>query len=179
MNIEQSEAELKDYPDKLLIQYIKFGFTLSLIAPDKLNNTQIYNHYSATQFPEEVERYLNMKTEHGAMLGPINQVNSSAFHCSLLLSRPKDRNKNRIILNLSHPYGASVNDHVSNDAFDKNKFTLKFPTIDSIVNLIKALKHSDPVLYKIDVARAFCNLSVNSVDAVKLYIMEGPILPRP
>ena len=157
MNIEKWEAELKDNPDKLLIQYIKFGFPLSLVAPDKLNNTQIYNHYLASQFLDEVERCLNTETECSAMLGPINQVNLRAFHCSPLLSRPKDGNKYRIILNLSHPYGASVKDHVIREAFDKNKFTLKFPTIDSIVNSIKALKHSDPVLYKIDVARPFHN----------------------
>ena len=87
---------------------------------------------------------------------------------ALLFCRPKDGSKRRIILNLSHPHGASVNDHVSKDAFDNNKFTLKFPTIDSIVNSVKTFTDLDPVLYKIDVARAFHNLQVDPVDAVKL-----------
>ena len=130
---------------------------MSLVAPEKLNNTRIANHYSTTQFPDEVQRYLYTETECGAMLGLIDQVNLSVFPCSFLLSRPKDGNKCRITLKLSHPNG--------ND----NNFTLKFPTIDSIVNSIKAL-HSDPRIYKIDIARAFQNLRVNPVDAVKLGI---------
>ena len=133
--------------------------SLSLLAPDKLSNIQISNHYSATHFPDNFERYLNTETECGAMLDPINQVKSSTFHCSPLLSRPKDGNECRIILNLSYPYGASVNDHMSKEAVDKNKITLKFPTIDGIVNSIKFLKHSEPALYKTDVARPFHNLS--------------------
>ena len=161
LNIEQWELELKDYPDTLLIEYLKFGFPLSLVALNEFNNTHIINHFSATQHPEEVERYLHTETERGAMLGPINQVDSNAFHCSPLLSRPKDGNKRRIILNLSYPHGASVNDHVQKKAFDKNNFTLR---------KLKELKHVDPLLYKIDVARAFRNLRVNPADAVKLGI---------
>ena len=111
-----------------------------------------------------------METERGSLLGRISQVDLCVFHCSPLLSHPKDGSKHRIILNLSHSYGASVNHHVSKEAFDNSKFTLKFPTIESIVNSIKVFKHSDPVLYKIDVARSICNLRVDPVDAVKLGI---------
>ena len=113
---------------------------------------------------------MQAEAECGAMLGPISQVNSSAFHCSPLLSHPKDGSKRRIILNLSHPHGASVNDNVSKEAFNNNKFTLKFPTIDSIINSVKTFSDLDRVLYKIDVARAFHNLRVDLVDAVKLGI---------
>ena len=83
-----------------------------------------------------------------------------------LLSRPKDNDKKRIILNLSHPYGNSVNDNVPRDKFDGHIFTLKFPSVDDIVNKIVSLKDQDPVLYKIDVARTFRNIRVDSVDTV-------------
>ena len=87
-----------------------------------------------------------------------------------MLSCPKDNDKKRIILNLSHPYGNSVNDNVSRDKFDGQKFTLKFPPIDDIAGKIVDLKDQDPVLYKADVARAFRNIRVDPVDTVKLGI---------
>ena len=58
---------------------------------------------------------------------------------------------------------------MSKEAFDGNRFTIKLTTIDDIVNFIQAFKHLDPVLYKIDIARAFHNLRVDPVD-VKLGI---------
>ena len=78
--------------------------------------------------------------------------------------------KRRIILNLSHPYGNSVNDRVPRDKFDGKDFTLRFPSVDTIVEKIPALNDCDSLLYKIDVARAFRNIKIDLVDAVKLGI---------
>ena len=89
-----------------------------------------------------------------------------------LLSRPKDENKRWVILNLSHPYGASLNDAVTKNEFDGHPFTLRFPSIDNIAD---AIRHdvTDPVLFKIDVAQAFSNLRVDLVDATKFGIQWG------
>ena len=91
------------------------------------------------------------------------------YHCSPLLTRPKDVDKRRIILNLSHPYGQSVNDHVDKDKFDSATFSLKFP---SIVNITQDIIDSkgDVVLFKVDVAHAFRNLRVDPADTLKLGI---------
>ena len=50
-----------------------------------------------------------------------------------------------------------MNDHVDKDKFDSAAFSLKFPTIDDITQDIIDSK-GDVVLFKVDVARAFCNL---------------------
>ena len=168
LNLDKWEEILVDYPDKMLLQYLKFGFPLSLTHPDQLHNIQIKNHYSANQYPVAIQEYLHKETHLGAILGPTPYVESAHFHCSPLLTRPKDLHKRRVILNLSHPYGASVNDQVSKLHFDKRKFTLRFPGIDDIVQ--KILETDDPLIYKIDVARAFRNLRVDPVDAVKFGI---------
>ena len=42
--------------------------------------------------------------------------------------------------------------------------------MDTIVDKITALNDYDPLLYKIDVARAFRNIKIDPVDAVKLGI---------
>ena len=169
LNIGEWERELRDYHDPFLLQYLKFGFPLSLVHPQDLSNITVSNHHSANQFPDAIQEYLQKECSLGAMLGPLDQVDSEHFHCSPILTRPKDKNKRRVILNLSHPYGKSVNDHVAKNHFDGHEFTLRFPTIDDIVQTILSVEN-DPVLYKIDVARAFRNLKVDPVDALKLGI---------
>ena len=165
LNINEWERELRDYHDPLLLQYLKFGFPLSLLHSHELSNNTVSNHHSANQFPNAIGEYLENEYALGAMLGPLDQVDSQHFHCSPLLTRPKDRDKRRVILNLSHPYGTSV---IKNH-FDGHEFTLRFPTIDDIVQAILNVKN-DPVVYKIDVARAFRNLKVDLVDALKFGI---------
>ena len=155
LNLDKWEQILHSYPDKMLLQYLKFGFPLSLTSPDHLHNTQVKNHYSANQYPAAIQEYLQKETQLGAILGPTPCVDSKYFHCSPLLTRPKDLHKRRVILNLSHPHGDAVNDQVSKSHFDNRKFTLRFPSIDDIVQ--KILEMDDPLIYKIDVARAFRN----------------------
>ena len=145
LNIEEWEKELRDYPDKMLIEYLKFGFPLSLSDPDSLHNVNITNHHSALQYPAAVDGYLRKETALGAIVGPVSNIDSNVYHCSPLLSRPKDHDKRRIILNLSHPYGSSLNERVPRDKFDGQKFTLKFPSVDDIVDRIVSFKGQDPV----------------------------------
>ena len=85
------------------------------------------------------------------------------------MTRPKDLDKCRAILDLSHPQGLSLNDQVDKLAFDTSKFLLKFPSTDDIVQEI--CDHGDNVtIAKIDVARAFHNLHLDPADDVKLGI---------
>ena len=49
LNVEVWEHHLRDYADKCLLQYIKFGYPLSLNYPHELCNQEITNHYSACQ----------------------------------------------------------------------------------------------------------------------------------
>ena len=169
LNVEAWERHLRDYSDKRIIQYIKFSFPLPLIDPHELNNTKVTNHFPACQYPKQVQEYTDKEIELGALLGPVDNVNDNQFHCSPLLTRPKDINKRRVILNLSHPYGHSVNSHVDANRFDASPFILKFPTVDDIADdIIKSTE--DTVLFKVDVARAFRNLRVDPADSLKLGI---------
>ena len=132
LNVQAWEHYLCDYADKRLLQYILFGFPLSLINSYELCNKEAINHFSAIQYPDHVLEYLNKEKALGALLGPVNHPIHDQYHCSPLLTRPKDINKRHVILNLSHPHGHSVNDHVDKDKFDSVTFALKFPSIDNI-----------------------------------------------
>ena len=171
LNIGAWETYLRDYPDPLLIEYLKFGFPMSILKNNVLNTTTVVNHHSATQFTQEVDEYFRKELDQRAILGPVSEVRSDMFHCSPLLTRPKDVVKRRVIVNLSHPDGGSVNEFVDKFKFDHRPFTLKLISIDDIVKEILDLH--DPMLFKIDVARAFRNLRVDPVDVMKLGMSWG------
>ena len=169
LNVEAWESHLQDYSDKRILQYIKFGFTLSLIGANELSNKEVTNHFSARQYPKEVQKYIDKEISFGALLGPVNNVSHKQYHCSPLMTRPKGNGSRRVILDLSYPRSHSVNSHVDKSKFDKGEFVLKFPNIDHITGDI--VNCTDKcVLFKIDVARAFRNLRVDPADSLKLGI---------
>ena len=173
LNIEAWKRYLHNYPDQKLVQYLQYGFPLSIKCHDNLRNQNVRNHYSALQFPHAVEQYLSKELSEGAIIGPISQFGKNPghehIHFSPLLTRPKDRDKRGIILDLSFPKGSSLNDQVDRNRFDMSDFCLKFPSTDDIANEICRLG-DDVTLAKIDVARAFRNLRVDPADAIKLGI---------
>ena len=141
---------------------------MSLVDPSNLHNVQVANHPSALAYLKAVDHYLSKEVCFGAILGPSDYMEFDHSHRSPLLTRPKDTNKRQVILNLSYPYGASVNDSVRKSHFDGMRFTLKFPSVDDIIQDI--LEIDDPVVFKADMARAFRNLRVDLVDTVKFGI---------
>ena len=50
LNIGAWKRYLHDYPDQRLLQYLQYGFPLSIKNPNVLNNQNVKNHYSALQF---------------------------------------------------------------------------------------------------------------------------------
>ena len=161
------ETYLQGYPDNRLIQYVRFGFPLSIHKRSELHNIEVNNHYSAVQYPHDIKKYIDKEIELGAMLGPVEVVKHPEFHCSPVMSRPKEGDTRRVILDLSYPKGNSLNDHVSKDRFDGNLFALKLPSIDTFTQEI-INTDDDPVLFKVDIARAFRNLPVDPADSFKL-----------
>ena len=122
LNIHKWEKYLANYPFPKFLQYLKFGFPLSIANPDSITNNTVTNHFSALQYPKQVTEYLTNEKTKGAILGPVNAINTKHYHCSPLLTQPKDSDKRRVILNLSYPYRASLNDTVNKNRFDGTKF---------------------------------------------------------
>ena len=117
-------------------------------------------------------RYFETEYEHGALLGPVPIVTHSQYHCSPLMSQPKDGSRRRIILDLSYPKGNSLNYHVNRQQFDNCNFCLRFLTIDNIVESVRNTGDF-PMVFKVDVTRAFCNLRVDPADGLKFGIRWG------
>ena len=118
LNIPAWGRLLVNSPNTRLLDYLKFGFPLSILNHESLDNRDIVNHFSALQHPKAVTDYLHKEVNLGAILGPFDAIPYHKFHCSPLLTRPKDLDKRRVILNLSYPNTNSVNDKVTRNLFD-------------------------------------------------------------
>ena len=148
---------------------MEYSFPLSISDSESLSGLNITNHFSAKQHRQAVFSYLVKEKQFGAIMGPIDEPHCYAIHCSPLLTRSKDIDKRRVILDLSYPKGASLNDQVDRKLFDSSAFSLRLPTVDDVVKEIS--RHGDDVtLAKIDIARAFRNLRMDPADAMKLGI---------
>jgi hypothetical protein len=139
----------------------------------RFNPLETVNHASAIKFPDQVQKYINDELSHGA-LKKVDVKDFAFIHRPPLMSRPKDVDNRRIILDLSWPKspGASVNACVPDNRYLNTEFVLKLPTVDTICRIINAFE-VPVMLYKIDLARAFRQIPIDPLDVAYLGICWG------
>ena len=94
------------------------------------------------------------------MLGPLSRADAAGAHLSRFGVIPKRHQpgKWRLILDLSHPPGQSVNDGIA-----KELSSLKYVTVDDAAQIIMQMGPGTK-LAKIDIAHAFRNIPVHPCD---------------
>ena len=69
-NLQLFDAFLLDYKDREVIEWLRYGFTIS--RHDDINDPTLAerNHKGATMYPEAISEYINTETQLGATIGP-------------------------------------------------------------------------------------------------------------
>ena len=165
---EYLEKQMVDYHDKVVLDYIKFGFPLGIKQWSQIISNTSENHASAKAYPDEVSAFIHDELAFDALLGPFEQKPHPLFTWSPLMTRPKGSGQ-RIILDLSYGEG-SVNKATDRDLFDGKPFKLKLPSLDGLLPILEELG-ADAHLWKIDISQAFRNVRIDSQDAIHLGIM--------
>ena len=126
---------------------------------------KIENHRSAMDHPDQIKAYNDEEVELGAIVGPFESSPTPNLHFPLM-SRPKPNSEvRRVIVDLSWPKNASINDGVDKHGYLNSDFTLTFPTIDHLTAELKCIgKGANIYTYKVDVSRAFCHLKMDHFD---------------
>jgi hypothetical protein len=140
-NIDRFQELAEGYHDKQQFELLRFGFPLDIT--EKFNPVkETANHTSAVKFPDDVKKFIDTEIRHGALVGPIVNGKYDNIHISPLMSRPKEGDARRIIVDLSWPKkeGASVNGGVPENKYLDCDFILKLPTIDHICEIINAFE---------------------------------------
>ena len=104
--------------------------------------------------------YLKKESQHKAILGPF-KANPFIYGIKIspLNTVPKgDCCERQVILDLSFPKGASINEFISKEFYLDEKIDLVYPRVDDFIELIKQ-KGQGCLLYKTDLRRAYRQLS--------------------
>ena len=83
-----------------MVNLMQYGFPLGITDRETLHRTEISNQSTALEFPEDVEKDMQKEIGEKALLGPFPAPLHREYHVSPLLSRPKENNQCRIIVDL-------------------------------------------------------------------------------
>ena len=115
---------------------------------------------SAVELPEHVDAYLQEELKFEAILGPFKQHPIDDTHFSPFMTREKSGSeKRRVIIDLSWPKEASVNDGIHKDSYLATDFCLTFPTVDHITQEFGKECH----IYKVDVSHVFHHVKLDPI----------------
>ena len=163
LNVPEWKNLFANYWDQQLIHLVEFGFPLDFNRSSKLCHDD-KNHSSTTDFPADVQTYLEEEIKHGAIMGPYSVNPIPNAHVSPFMTREKSNAPNRrVIIDLSWPKNTSVNAGVDKNSYLGSEFSLTFPTIDDITKELVKIGPGCHV-YKIDVSRAFRHLKIDPGD---------------
>ena len=163
LNVQVWQDCLEHYWDQQLIQLLKFGFPVGFNRECPLKH-KTENHKSAVEHPNQVRAYIAEEVELGAIVGPFESSPIPKLHFSPLTSRTKPNSDiRRVIVDLSWPKNASVNDGVDKHGYLNSDFALTFPTIDHLTAELARIGRGAHI-YKVDVSRAFRHLKMDPFD---------------
>lgn len=172
-NFVSLEKMLKNYQDKEIIDYLKYGWPIG--HDGSATDTRIpKNQEGALKNQEALNSYVQKEKAYHAVAGGYKQPPFAHSKISPLDTRKKrDSNELRVILNLSHPYtGGSVNQGISKTQYLGKQIELHYPSVDTLVQMIinkkKDLKlqgkNKKVLLFKKDLKRAYRWINVDFGD---------------
>ena len=115
---------------------------------------------SVVQNLRVVTEYLGQERQAGRVLGPVEEAARCSVHLSHfgVIPKPHQPGKWRLIVDLSHPHGSSINDGV-----DSALCSLSYASVDDAVELALEAGRG-ALLAKLDVQSAYRNVPVHPED---------------
>ena len=163
LNLDNWKQYLTEEDDPMLLQFLTYGWPVSATNPVELISTA-HNHPSAAAFGGDIEHYLETELGYGAILGPFREPPFPNYHCSPLMTRHKKGSPHRrVILDLSWPKGAALNDCIPDGEYMGEAYIFHLPTVDFMAKRLRELGPG-AYMYKTDLARAYRQLRVDPVD---------------
>ena len=166
-NVELWRNKLSDYGDKVVCEYIEFGWPINYVSdfPPRVPPT---NHASAIRFADKVDAYIWEEVGMGATMGPFssNPFSPSGPEpvFSPLQTVPKDKSepfgKRRVVMDLSYPDDThSVNAGIPKDKFLGVDYHLQYGSFDDFTKLVVE-EGVGCMVFKRELSRAFRQIYV-------------------
>lgn len=157
VNIKNFSIALTTHPNQELVAYLinglKHGFDIGFNKHSPLLSTHT-NLKSATDHTHDVTTAICKELVRGHTCGPFATMPIKNLHCSPLGSREKKDGTRRLIMDLSQPDSASVNNGIN-----KDDFSVEYSHFDDAINLVTQ-SPKNCLMSKIDIKHAFRILPV-------------------
>ena len=128
--IDAWRSYLQDYSDHNLVDFLAYGWPINCTMEAMLQPT-FHNHPSAQQFMQDIYFYIDTEMGFGALGGPYASQPFTYMQLSPLMTKPKkDSAHRRVIMDLSWPPMASVNDAIRGDWYVDGLMAIRLPTMD-------------------------------------------------
>lgn len=171
---QEWDRGLARHPDQQFCRYIvdgiRYGFRLGFNY-SQVHRSATRNMVSADQQPQVVQDYLATECAAGRILGPLSPEHVQGVHISRFGVIPKKTpGKWRLILDLSHPEGGSVNTGIA-----EQHCSLHYVSTEDAA---RAIAHKDRgcKLAKVDIQNAYRTVPVHPDDRRLLGMMwEGSL----
>ena len=158
---------LRGHPDREFVDYLLDGMSQGF----RIGFNRVFGHLksakrnmvSASAEPAVIEAYLAKERAAGRIVGPLvaeGVLATSYIHTSRfgVIPKPHQPGKWRLIVDLSHPKGHSVNDGV-----DPGLCSLTYASVDAAAAMVLAVGRG-AVLAKLDIASAYRIVPVHPDD---------------
>ena len=165
--LEAWKQKLEKHQDReyagYILKGIEYGFHIG-IEDTRVFTSAKQNMLSAKQNPQVVEEYITKEVEKGSILGPFPSEIAPKVHINRVGAIPKkyQPGKWRVITDLSHPEGHSIN-----DAIDPHLCSLSYITVDQVAEVALSLGKG-ALMAKIDIKSAYRLIPVHPVDRMWL-----------
>ena len=155
---------LASHPDqnfsRFILRGLAEGFHIGYASSSTVSQHATRNHPSSSTNRRVVSDYISHEVSAGRMVGPPLPPLRQRVHCSPVGLVPKGRNtgKWRMIVDLSHPAGRSVNDGLA-----RSSCSPCYPSVADAVQFIKMLGPGT-LLLKVDLRSAYRIVPVHPLD---------------
>ena len=169
LNCDTWEFLLNDYHDQEICNFLRFGWPSNFTAP-RIPTPTHRNHPSATAYSAEIDSFLVKELQKGALLGPFDKPPFFPWthNSPLMMAEKKDSLKRRVIIYLSFPHGASVNDGVAKNYFQGEPTSYVPPTVHDLASMI-IQRGPGSLIWKTDLECAYRQLRSDPLD----YLLMG------
>ena len=156
INIELFEKLLENHPNPFLVTYIvdglRNGFDIGFTG--EFSATFPKNLKSADQNKILIQQAINKEISRGHTAGPFPNPPFQNTHCSPIGAAPKKDGSVRLIMDLSQPFGSSINEDIS-----KDQFSYEYSRFDDATALVMEAGQGS-LLCKLDIKHAYRLLPV-------------------
>ena len=156
---------LEDYDDKLVLEFLRFGWPMSRSILLLTNGSAKVHHKGAIDFPNAINHYLVTEHSNNTLLGPFfsNPFPDHTASFPLNFMPKRDSDKRRVILDMSFLLDHSVNDGIDKYWYLGVHIDLTYSTIDSFTTMVKAVGPG-ALMYKRVLCRAYCQIWTDPFD---------------